>query len=758
MEIEFYLNIIIAIYNSLNKYKNIMKRKLQNFNGETQSSNNQTVSSSHSGAKAILIISLILFITIAGWVGYLSKDLPSLTQLEDYEPELATKIISQDSVIMKELYTQKRALIPLEDIPDYMWQAVLATEDHIFFKHWGVNVTRFTKVMFINVISMRYKEGASTITQQLARQLYLGLEKKVTRKIREWITAIQIERTYTKHEILAMYLNYMNFGHGNYGVQSASLTFFDKNANELNLAECALLAGLLQRPTSYSPFNYPDRAIRRRNLVLNNMLRRNYITKEQYDIAKIEELVVKSPTEEDKYGIAPYFTEYVRQKLQKKFHMDLYKNGFSVYTTIDSRVQAAAEKAIKAHLPVVQKRFNDNFIKKDKLLDYLPPDALENTTYEELKKEKTEYLDSIATKVAPVQVALIAINPKNGKILAMIGGRNFGKSKFNRAIQARRQPGSTFKPIVYTAAIDNGYPPSTELLNQPVVLYMPNGDRWAPHNYDHSQGGPTTFREGLRRSLNLVTARVVQEIVPPKTVVDYARKLGLTTPILAVDAIALGSADVIPIEMVSAFSVFANQGALAKPMAILQVKDKHGNVIENNHSKLTHVLRAETAYIMVDLLATVINRGTGYRARGTYGFFRPAGGKTGTTNAFTDAWFIGFTPQIAAGVWIGLDDPSLSLGPGQAGSVAALPIWAPFMKTAHDTLNLPIEDFRMPAGVNRVEICSETKNIATEFCPKIIKEVFETKNTPTETCHKHKGFEGRKSSRDSSAKKKRIRF
>jgi len=340
----------------------------------------------------------------------------------------------------------------------------------------------------------------------------------------------------------------------------------------------------------------------------------------------------------------------------------------------------------------------------------------------------------------------------------MIGGRDFTESKYNRALQMRtRQPGSTFKPIIYAAAIDNGYSTTTELLNQPVVLYLPNGDRWAPHNYDNSQGGPTTFREALRRSLNLVTARVVQELVPPSTVVDYAHKLGLTTNLVPVDAIALGATEVSPIELTSAFGVFPGLGSLAKPIAILKVMDKYGNVVEEYRPELTQVLSPETSYIMVDLLQTALNRGTGSAARTTYQFLRPAGGKTGTTNEFTDAWFIGFTPQIVAGVWVGLDDPALTLGSGQAGAVAALPIWAPFMKVAHDTLNLPIEYFHTPPGIIEVEICSETKKLATEFCPEIVKEIFDRRHVPTEKCPTHTGFRSRYPDSKDESKKKRIR-
>lgn len=703
--------------------------------------------------KLWIPVGVVLFVfLIVIYILILGRDLPSLTQLEHYDPELATKLYSQDGVVIKELFTKKRIYTPLNEIPEYMSQAVLATEDHIFYNHWGVNVKRFMYVMLINIAHMSYEQGASTLTQQLARQLYLGLEKKISRKIKEWITAIQIERTYTKDEILEMYLNQMNFGHGNYGVQAASLAFFGKDARDLQLEECALLAGLLQRPTSYYPYRYPDRALWRRNVVLHNMLRRGFIDEQTYDSTKVIPIQLKDNNNDSENGIAPYFTEQIRQELQERYHMDLYKGGYSVYTTLDTRVQAAAEKSVNKQLSVLQKKYNDKLIAQNKMKDLIDPEILSKTPWEKLKKNRA-YLDSVATEQFPIQAALVSIDPKTGYVLALIGGKDFDKYKWNRATQAKRQPGSTFKPIVYTTAIDNGYSPSFELLNQPVVLYLPNGDRWAPHNYDHSQGGPTMLREALRRSLNLVTARLVQEVVPPRQVVDYARKLGLTSPIDAVDAIALGSSAVYPIEMTSAFGVFANQGVLAKPLFILRVEDKYGNIIEEYQPEVKEVLRKETAYIIADMLGTVINHGTGVYSRTIYKFTRPAGGKTGTTNSFTDAWFIGFTPQIVSGVWVGFDDPVTTLGSNMAGATVALPIWAPFMKTAHDTLNLPLEDFKMPAGVVRVDICKDSKKLATETCPDIISEVFEITNAPTEKCDKHTGFTNKSNNKD-----KRIRF
>ena len=720
----------------------------------TNNSINIKKASKKNIGKTLLFGLLMFMIVVAVFIIYLAQDLPSLEQLEHYDPELVTKIYSRDGVLIKELFTKKRTLKPLKEMPDFLIQAVLATEDRDFNDHWGLNIKRIMKVVFIDIIQMRYAQGASTITQQVARQLYLSLEKSITRKLREIITAIQIERTYTKPEILELYLNHMYLGHGAYGVQAAARKLFDKDVSQLSLEECALLTGLFQLPNAYSPYRHPQRAKNRRNIVLYNMLTQGYISEEQYQQAKQKPIIVQKQNKIEEFGIAPYFTEYIRQTLQDTYHWDLYTGGYSIYTPLDTRLQACADTAVAVHLKKLQDQFNKKLIKSGKIRKILPDSLLRKYSFTELKKNHSALLDSIATANYNIQVAFIALEPSTGNVLALIGGRDFEESKYNRALQMRtRQPGSTFKPIVYTSAIDNGYSPSFEVLNQPVVLYLPNGDRWAPHNYDLSQGGPTPLREALRRSLNLVTARLVQEVVPPKTVVDYARKLGLTTDLPIVDAIALGSGSVSPIEMTSAFGVFANQGVLAKPIFISQIVDKYDNIIDEHRPEVREVLRKETAYIMADMLQGVVDHGTGVTARTVYNFYFPAGGKTGTTNDFTDAWFIGFTKDIVAGVWIGFDDPAKSLGKGQSGAVAALPIWARFMKAAHDTLHLKPRPFEMPTGVVRFDICKDTKKLATEFCPNIISEIFETKNAPMEHCDKHTGYLNNKRN-----KKKRTRF
>jgi len=685
--------------------------------------------------RLLLLVGILLGVAGLSYVICLASDLPSLSQLEEYEPELATQVISADGVLLKQLYTQRRSFIPLARIPDKMKQAVLAVEDHRFYSHWGMVPIRLVRAIFQDIITLSKGHGASTLTQQLARQLHLSLEKTVTRKIKEILTAIQIERTYTKDEILEMYLNQMSFGHGTYGVEAAAQKFFKKSVQDLTIAETALIAGQPQLPAILNPFKYPQRAIKRRNIVLERMLDEGFITQAEYDEAVSSEIQLTKLDEQSEYGIAPYFTEYVRQELQQRYGMDLYKGGLKVYTTLDSRVQAAAEAAVKAHLPKQQKKITDSLIRNHKLEKFINPDLIEEKGLQALLADSA-FVDSVISARSAVQTALVAMEIKTGHIWAMIGGRDFGESQFNRVMQTHRQPGSAFKPIVYAAAIEGGNMPCVEYLNQPITLPMPDGTRWTPPNYDGSIGGKTTLREGLRRSLNLVTGRLALDIGPQR-MVDFAKRLGLTTEIPPYPAVALGSADVYPIEIVTAFSAFANLGTLTKPIAILRVEDKYGNVLEQSKPYTHDVMPKTTAYIITDMLSTVINNGTGATARSVYKFYRPAGGKTGTTNDYTDAWFVGFTPQIVTGVWVGIDNPAMSLGPKQSGAVAALPIWAPFMKVAHDTLHLPVENFIQPPGVIRLDICNETKQRAGEFCPDIVNELFDERYQPTMTCQKH---------------------
>tara|TARA_Y100000992_G_scaffold19761_1_gene11460 strand:- start:1155 stop:3269 length:2115 start_codon:yes stop_codon:yes gene_type:complete len=697
------------------------------------------------------IIYRCLILIIVGMLGVLSiililsRDLPSLEQLENYDPDLVTRIYSADGKVLNELFVQKRVFIELDKIPEHMQYAVVSSEDRRFFDHWGLSMRSIARAVMINTLSLSYRQGFSTLTQQLARNLYksVGFEDSILRKVKEMITAIQIERTYTKDEILEMYLNTVHFGHGTYGVEAATKRFFGKESKYLTIDESALLVGLLPAPASYSPIHHPDKAIRRRNTVLRLMRDQGYIGKGEHEEnrARTLETVLEVP----KRGTAPYFTEYVRRVLEKQdtaLGINIYRDGLKIYTTLDSRLQTIAEDAVLKTVRDDQERLNKRLYNNREEFE----DLAYLTIYEEdsikmmLAGDGQLYKD-LRDKLL-VQSAFVALDPNTGGILAMVGGRPDYHDQYNRAVQAKRQPGSVFKPFVYTTALDNGYPVTEQLLNQPVVLNIQNMDgtwvKWKPQNYDGSTGGLTTFREGLRKSMNLISVRMVQQdIAPADQVKQTAKRMGINTDIRAVDAIALGTSEVFPIEMVSAYSALSNMGVYSKPFAITKIEDRYGNIIKEYYPDRKEVLSEETAYLMTSLMQTVMDRGTGGSARWKYKFNRPAAGKTGTTQGWSDAWFVGFTPQIAAGCWFGVDDFKVPLGPGQDGSRAALPAWARFMKAAHDTLGLPVEKFAKPSGIEDNEICSVTKKLPLPACP-VETEIFKSGTEPTQKCKVHR--------------------
>ena len=690
----------------------------------------------------LIFVGMVSLLTL---VLFLSRDLPSLEQLENYDPDLVTRIYSSDGVVLNELFVQKRVFIELDRIPDYMQYAVVSSEDRRFFEHWGLSMRSIARAVMVNTLSLSYRQGFSTLTQQLARNLYksVGFEDSILRKLKEMITAIQIERTYTKEEIIEMYLNTVHFGHGTYGVEAATKRFFGKESRYLTIDESALLVGLLPAPASYSPINHPEKSIRRRNTVLRLMKDQGYIRKGQYEEnrAKTLETVLEVP----KRGSAPYFTEYVRRLLEKedtKLGINIYRDGLKIYTTLNSELQSIAEEAVMKTVANDQNRLNKRLFKNREEFENLayltiyPEDSIKMMLGGEGKLYK-DLRDKLL-----VQCAFVALDPNTGGILAMIGGRPDYHDQYNRAVQARRQPGSVFKPFVYTTALDNGYPVTEQLLNQPVVLNIQNMDgtwvKWKPQNYDGSTGGLTTFREGLRKSLNLISVRMVQQdIAPAEQVKITAKRMGINTDIRAVDAIALGTSEVFPIEMVSAYSALANKGVYSKPFAITKIEDRYGNIIKEYYPDRKEVLSEETAYLMTSLMQTVMDRGTGGSARWKYKFNRPAAGKTGTTQGWSDAWFVGFTPQIAAGIWLGVDDFRVPLGPGQDGSRSALPAWARFMKSGHDTLDLKVELFDRPSGVKDIDVCTVTKKSPLPACP-IQKEIFKSGTEPIQKCKVHR--------------------
>ena len=684
-------------------------------------------------------ISVLLFVL------FLSRDLPSLEQLENYDPDLVTRIYSSDGKILSELFLQKRVFVELNNIPKHMHDAVIASEDRRFYDHWGLSLRSVARAISINILSLSYRQGFSTLTQQLARNLYktIGFEDSILRKIKEVITAVQIERTYTKDEILEMYLNTVHFGHGTYGVEAATKRFFGKESNQLSVDESALLVGLLPSPASYSPIRHPERARKRRNTVLRLMRDQNYITHNEH--AQYRAMTLESVKELPIRGLAPYFTEYVRRLLEKEdeaLDINIYRDGLKIYTTLDSRLQALAEKVVLDAINTSQSKLNNRIMNNKEefeLLGHL-------TIYDEdsvklmMQGEAQLYKDLRAKLL--VQTAFVAIDPKTGGIMAMIGGRPDYHDQYNRAVQAKRQPGSVFKPFVYTTALENGYTVSQQLLNQPVVLNVQNTDgswvKWKPQNYGGSTGGLTTLREGLRKSLNLISVRIVQQdYAPAEQVKRTAQRMGISTDIRAVDAIALGTSEVIPLEMVSAYAAYANKGVYSKPFAITKIEDRYGNTIREYGAVQYEVLSEEIAFLMTNLMQTVMDRGTAGSARWKYKFTRPAAGKTGTTQGWSDAWFVGFTPQLATGVWFGVDDYQVSLGMGQDGSKAALPTWARFMRDGHDILEMPRVNFQRPNGIIVSEICSVSKMGARKACP-IEKEVYKSGSEPGQKCRIHR--------------------
>ena len=564
--------------------------------------------------KYLKSASILVFtgaVVIFGYIFYLSQDLPSLDQLENYDPDLVTRIYSADGEILDELYLEKRIFIGLNQIPNNVKNALISSEDRRFYDHWGISMRDLFRAIIINLFSFSYKQGFSSLTQQLARTLYdtIGFKKTIVRKIKEMITAIQIERTYTKNEILEMYLNNVHFGHGTYGVQAASKRYFGKSASSLTLGESAMLVGILPAPARYSPVRHPERAHYKRNVVLRVMRDQNFITKDIYSEARVieSENIIKTQAK----GKAPYFTEYIRRTMEKEddnLGVNIYRDGLKIYTTLDTRLQALAEEALLQSIKQNQDKLNKRLFNDDEefsqlaYLGIFPED-----TVKMMMEGDTAMYEELRSKLL-VQGAFVALDPTSGAILAMVGGRPDYHDQYNRAVQAQRQPGSVFKPFVYTTAIDNGYPVTKQLLNQPLVLRVLNSDgeweKWMPRNYDGTTSGLTTLREGIRKSINLIAIRVVKELVPAGEVKATAERMGITTNIRAVDAISLGTSEVYLLDIVNAYSSFTNKGVLNQPFAITLVEDRYGNVIKEYYPIREEVLREESAFIMTNLLQT----------------------------------------------------------------------------------------------------------------------------------------------------------
>ena len=618
----------------------------------------------HKGKLLIIVLLVAGAIcgSLAGAFFALTHDLPQIRALESFKPDAVTRIYSADKVLLAELFIEKREPVPLATIPRHLTAALVATEDRKFYKHSGVDLKGIARAIIKDIKAGEFVEGASTITQQLAKTLFLTPRKTLVRKIKEAILAFQLERRYTKDEILELYLNQVYFGSGAYGVESAAKIFFGKSVKDLDLSECALVAGMPKSPSRYSPLVNPDLAIKRRNTVLKQMRDTDIISEPVYQNAKKKPLATNSR----RFGPskAPYFVEYVKSSLERELGSSrLYKHGLSIYTTLDFQLQQAAEQGLADGLTALTER---------------------------MQKTPTEKIDP--------QAAIVSIDVTTGGILAMVGGKDFYNSRFNRATMAYRQPGSAFKPFVYAYAIEQGFAQNKKILDAPVVYKGAQEDQdWKPQNFSLEYKGEMTLRHALAVSQNIPAVRLLQ-ILGPQSVAQFAHQLGIKSPLASNLSLALGTSEVTLINLTAAYAVFPNKGQRIQPYGVLEVVDRQGRVIWRTKPQRRVVMSRSTAAVVTNMLEAVVKEGTGRRAQ-VLG--KSVAGKTGTSNEYKDALFVGFSPRIIAGVWVG-QDRGVSLGKKETGARAALPIWIDFMKVALQ--EEPHLYFDIPDDVNLIRM------------------------------------------------------
>lgn len=610
---------------------------------------------------ALLLIVLFAAGTLAGIVAAYSRNLPDISRMADYQPARSTRIFARDGTQLASVYKENRVWVALGRIPPIVREAVIANEDHNFYSHHGIDFGGISRAAIADLMHKQF-QGASTITQQLARKLFLNDEVSISRKIQEALLAIEIERYYTKDEILERYLNLVYLGSGAYGVDAAAHTYFGRSVEKLTLPQAAMLAGVIAAPSDYSPFANLQLARERQHHVLDRMVESGYITQAQADAAKSAPLGLIAERAPGLQGyLYPYYTTYVISQLEKLFgRQAVEEGGLQVYTALDPRLEQAAQEAVDWGIH-----------------------------------------QGLAEGINAHQAALVAIRPSTGELVAMIGGTHFSlQNQFNRAWQAHRQPGSSFKLYVYTTAIDSGLPASTMIDDSPVAYPMGDGTNWSPQNDDFRFLGPVTLREALALSRNVVAVKLADRVGLDR-VIEYAHRMGIKSPLEANLSLALGSGVVTPLEHASGYQTIANQGIHIDPTAIRLVKDSLGNtVLDDQYPAANEVVSAGTAYIVTSMLEDVINHGTGY-PNAVLG--RPAAGKTGTTSDFRDAWFVGFTPDLLTAVWIGNDDYSRMVE-SYGGDIPAR-IWARFMKAA--LVNVAKHDFTVPSDeVVKVAACS----------------------------------------------------
>ncbi len=642
--------------------------------------------------KSVTILIVLLAGVAAGIIMgaffALTHDLPQIRDLESFRPHAVTRIFSVNKVLLAEVYLEKRDPVHLKQIPLYLRAALVATEDRKFYKHSGVDVKGIARAIIKDIMAGKFIEGASTITQQLAKTLFLTPRKTIVRKIKEAILAFQLERRYTKDEILELYLNQVYFGSGAYGVASAAGIFFGKSVQDLDLAECALIAGMPKSPSRYSPLVNKALALKRRNIVLKQMLDTGIIAAREYDHAINTE--INADHDRQRSTRAPYFIEYVKKNLEDILGPStLYKGGLSIYTTLDYRLQQTAEKAVADGLQSLKNRMEKNNIKEGE-----------------------------------TQAALISIGVKSGDIIAMVGGRDFDQSMYNRATSARRQPGSAFKPIVYAYAIKHGFAQNQLLLDAPIVFRgASKGNDWRPQNFSETYLGEITLRKALAVSQNIPAVRLI-EMLGPSSVARFAHALGIESTLDPNLSLALGTSEVTLLNLTSAYAVFARGGQWIEPFGVIEVTDHRGRILYSAKPQKRLVMTREGAAIVTNMLESVIKEGTGRKARILRG---PLAGKTGTTNDYKDALFVGFSPAVAAGVWVGLDLGG-TMGDKETGARAALPIWMDFMEAA--LAEEAHRYFDLPDNIVKVQLNPDTGGLASDGSKSAVNALFKKGTEP----------------------------
>ncbi|MDO8679403.1 MAG: PBP1A family penicillin-binding protein [Acidobacteriota bacterium] len=734
-----------------------------------------------AGVVALFVAAALLG-TLSGVLFAYSDDLPAVSALDQYAPNTITRVLGRDDQLVGEFAVERRVVLHYNDIPERLRQAILSAEDADFFSHFGLSPTGIMRTVMKNALAGRKVGGASTLTQQLARKLFLTDEKTWERKVKEQLLAVQIEKRYTKQEIFTFYANQMYFGHGAYGVEAASQIYFGKHAKDLVLEEAAMIAGILQGNAKQSPYIHPDAALRRRNYALTRMAEEGYIKRDEAEAAIKKPIVTRGdpaqiPT------IAPYFLEEVRKYLEARYGAKaLYESGLTVRTALDARLQQAANDAVDRGLRRVDKRRGfrrqrrnvigegatiagfkhdrwlrrmaagnivpavvvsvsdagahvrigamtadvtkaslDKWPRKPSLKDVLKPGDLievELVAIEDGRKAATVLLEQTPL----VEGALVAIDNHTGQVLSMVGGYSFARSKFNRATQAYRQMGSTVKPLLYTAAIDRGLTPTTILVDEPTTFDAGAGQPpYRPGNYDRKYQGAMTLRHALEQSRNIPAVKVMA-MLGPEQVASYAKKFGFSTDFRPFLSMALGAQEVTLMELTSAFSAFPNHGIRMDPFLAKAITDREGTLLEERRPQPKDAIRADTAYVLTNLMQGVIQRGTGAAA---LSLNWPLAGKTGTVDDYTDAWFVGFDPNITVGVWIGNDEKK-PIGPGETGTTAALPTWIDFMKVYIDLYGNREHppEFESPGNIVFMPVDRSTGEPAYGGSGAVVNEVF----------------------------------